>query len=72
MAHLGEDIIGRSTQTPFFKVENAGESGIQAPENRIGDADRRWVRSFSGFQKEAWVLSDKTGDILRFVRDAGR
>jgi len=45
MAHLGEDIIGRSTQTPFFKVANADEIGIQAPENRIGDADRTWVRS---------------------------
>ena len=71
MAHLGEDIIGRSTQTPFFKVANADEIGIQAPENRIGDADRTWVRSFSGFQKEALVRSAKTGDTWRFVSDEG-
>ena len=72
MAHLGEDIIGRSTQTPFFKVANADEIGIQAPENRIGDADRTWVRSFSGFQKEALVRSSKTGDTWRFVSDEGQ
>ena len=71
MAHLGEDIIGKSTQTPFFKVANADEIGIQAPENRIGDADRTWVRSFSGFQKEALVRSAKTGDTWRFVSDEG-
>ena len=72
MAHRGEDIIGRSTQTPFFKVANADEIGIQAPENRIGDADRTWVRSFSGFQKEALVRSAKTGDTWRFVSDEGQ
>ena len=72
MAHLGEDIIGRSTQTPFFKVANADEIGIQAPENRIGDADRTWVRSLSGFQKEALVRSAKTGDTWRFVSDEGQ
>ena len=71
MAHLGEDIIGTSTQTPFFKVANADEIGIGAPENRIGDADRTWVRSFSGFQKEALVRSAKTGDTWRFVSDEG-
>ena len=71
MAHLGEDIIGTSTQAPFFKVANADEIGIQAPENRIGDADRTWVRSFSGFQKEALVRSAKTSETWRFVSDEG-
>ena len=71
MAHLGEDIIGTSTQAPFFKVANADEIGIEAPENRIGDADRTWVRSFSGFQKEALVRSAKTSDTWRFVSDEG-
>ncbi|WP_293445325.1 OsmC family protein [Planktotalea sp.] len=71
MAYLGEDIIGTSAQAPFFKVANADEIGIKAPENRIGDADRTWVRSFSGFQKEALVRSAKTGDTWRFVSDEG-
>jgi len=57
MAKLGEDIIGTSDMPAFFKVSNADEIGLQAPENRIGDAVRTWVRSFSGFQKEALVRS---------------
>ena len=71
MAKLGEDIIGNSALPAFFKVANVGEVGIQAPENRKGDALRTWVRSFSGFQKEALVRSAKTGDTWRFVSDEG-
>ncbi|MDB3911844.1 OsmC family protein [Paracoccaceae bacterium] len=71
MAQLGEDIIGTSALAPFFKVANADEVGIIAPESRIGDADRTWVRSFSGFQKEALVRSAKTGNTWRFVSDEG-
>lgn len=71
MTQLGEDIIGTSVQAPFFKVANADEVGIEAPENRIGDAYRTWVRSLSGFQKEALVRSAKTGDTWRFVSDEG-
>jgi len=71
MAKLGEDIIGTSGLPPFFKVANADEVGIDAPENRKGDALRTWVRSFSGFQKEALVRSAKTGDTWRLVSDEG-
>ena len=71
MATLGEDIIGTSVLPEFFKVSNADAVGIDAPENRKGDAVRTWVRSFSGFQKEALVRSAKTGDTWRFVSDEG-
>ena len=71
MAKLGEDIIGTSVLAPFFKLANADEVGITAPENRKGDAVRTWVRSLSGFQKEALVRSAKTGDTWRFVSDEG-
>ena len=71
MAKLGEDIIGTSALPAFFKVANADEVGITAPANRMGDALRTWVRSFSGFQKEAFVRSAKTGDTWRFVSDEG-
>ncbi len=71
MAKIGEDLIGKSALPAFFKVENADEVGISAPENRKGDALRTWVRSFSGFQKEALVRSAKTGDTWRFVSDEG-
>jgi len=71
MAAIGENIIGQSTQAPFFKVANADVVGISAPENRKGDALRTWVGSLSGFQKEALVHSAKTGDTWRLVSDEG-
>lgn len=71
MAKLGEDIIGTSDLSPFFKLANADEVSIDPPENRMGDALRTWVRSFSGFQKEALVRSAKTGDTWRLVSDEG-
>lgn len=71
MATLGEDIIGTSGLPPFFKVANADAVSIDAPENRKGDAVRTWVRSLSGFQKEALVRSAKTGETWRFVSDEG-
>ncbi|MFY0647639.1 OsmC family protein [Sulfitobacter geojensis] len=71
MTKLGEDIIGTSGVAPFFKVNNADDVSIDAPENRKGDALRTWVRSLSGFQKEALVRSAKTGDTWRLVSDEG-
>jgi len=69
MGALGEDIIGASKLPPFFKVANA--HAIAAPDNRKGDALRTYVRSLSGFQKEALVRSAKTGDTWRLVSDEG-
>lgn len=71
MAKIGENIIGTSDLPPFFKVANANEVSIDAPENRKGDALRTWVRSLSGFQKEALVRSAKTGETWRLVSDEG-
>ncbi|WP_136440673.1 OsmC family protein [Pacificoceanicola onchidii] len=71
MSKLGEDIIGSAGVAPFFAVANAQDVGIDAPENRKGDALRTWVRSLSGFQKEALVRSAKTGDTWRLVSDEG-
>ncbi len=71
MAKLGEDIIGGSGLAPFFEVANADEVSIDAPENRKGDALRTWVRSLSGFQKEALVRSALTGRTWRLVSDEG-
>lgn len=71
MAALGEDLIGTSSVAPFFKVTNADDVSIDAPENRKGDALRTWVRSLSGFQKEALVRSAKTGETWRLVSDEG-
>ncbi len=69
MATLGEDIIGASDLPAFFKVANP--QAIDTPDNRKGDALRTYVRSLSGFQKEALVRSAKTGDAWRLVSDEG-
>ncbi|MEM6305822.1 MAG: OsmC family protein [Pseudomonadota bacterium] len=71
MATLGENILGQQGGPTFFKVANADEIGIAAPENRKGDALRTWVRSYSGFQKEALVRSARTGDTWRLASDEG-
>lgn len=71
MAQLGQNIIGTSGLAPFFKVANADVVSIDTPENRKGDALRTWVRSLSGFQKEALVRSAKTGETWRLVSDEG-
>jgi len=71
MAKLGDDIITSSALPPFFKLANADAVGIDAPPNRLGDALRTWVRSLSGFQKEALIRSAKTGDTWRLVSDEG-
>lgn len=71
MARLGTNIIGTSGVAPFFKLANADAVGIDVPRNRKGDALRTWVRSLSGFQKEALVRSARTGDTWRLVSDEG-
>ena len=71
MAAIGQDIIGTSGLPPFFKVKNPEDVTIEAPDNRKGDALRTWVRSLSGFQKEALVRSARTGDVWRLVSDEG-
>lgn len=68
---LGENIIGTSALPPFFKVGNAAEVGLLPPELRHGDAVRTWVRSLSGFQKEALVVSRRSGLMWRLVSDEG-
>ncbi|MEM9438912.1 MAG: OsmC family protein [Pseudomonadota bacterium] len=71
MAKIGENIIAESGQMPFFPLSNADDVGIEAPENRKGDALRTWVRSLSGFQKEALVRSAASGKTWRLVSDEG-
>lgn len=71
MATIGENMIARSGLAPFFRVSNPDTVGIRPPENRKGDALRCWVRSLSGFQKEALVRSAATGQAWRLVSDEG-
>ncbi len=71
MAKDAGNIIADSGFAPFFKVSNADAVGISAPVDRKGEALRTWVRSLSGFQKEALVRSARTGLTWRLVSDEG-
>ncbi len=55
----------------FFKVANAEMTGFKAPENRLGEAVRLCVRSLSVMQKEALVVSARTGNVWRLASDEG-
>jgi len=68
---LGENIIADSGLAPFFRVANSDAVGLVPPPIRRGDAVRTWVRSLSGFQKEALVLSARSGAMWRLVSDEG-
>ena len=66
-----EDVISGSGVPPFYRVANAAKTGLAPPENRKGDAIRTWVRALAGFQKEALVISARTGQMWRLVSDEG-
>lgn len=68
---IGENIIAASGHAPFFPVANPDAVGLSAPTMRHGDAVRTWVRSLSGFQKEALVVSARSGLMWRLVSDEG-
>ena len=55
----------------FFRVANVGNLGFAAPPIRLGDAVRLCVRSLSVMQKEALVVSARTGAAWRLASDEG-
>lgn len=65
------DIIGTAKTAPFFRVANPEEVGLSPAPLRHGDAVRTWVSALAGFQKEALVLSTRTGAMWRLVSDEG-
>ena len=65
------NIIGESGIAPFFRVANPDAVGLSAAPLRHGDAVRTWVSALAGFQKEALVLSTRTGAMWRLVSDEG-
>lgn len=65
------NIIGESGIAPFFRVANPDAMGLAPAPLRHGDAVRTWVSALAGFQKEALVLSSRTGAMWRLVSDEG-
>jgi uncharacterized OsmC-like protein len=55
----------------FFKVDNHHDLGLRAPAPRLGEAVRLSVRSLRAMQKEALVLSARTGVMWRLASDEG-
>ena len=55
----------------FFKVADKDSIGFKAPKIRLGDAVRLCVRSLSVMQKEALVVSARTGTVWRLASDEG-
>jgi hypothetical protein len=55
----------------FFKVENVADIGFHAPQIRLGESIRLCVRSLSVMQKEALVVSARTGAAWRLASDEG-
>ncbi len=55
----------------FFEVADPGQLGLDAPPERIGQAVRVAARSLSLMQKEALVISSRTGAIWRLASDEG-
>ena len=65
------NVLGNSDKPLFFRVADSDEIGLTAPDNRLGDAIRVGVRSLSVMQKEALVVSARTGAIWRLASDEG-
>ena len=55
----------------FFRVENPEQTQLTAPGIRLGEAVRLCVRSLSVMQKEALVVSARSGDMWRLASDEG-
>lgn len=67
----GPNVLAEDGLPTFFELANAEEVGITPPQDRMGDSLRTWVRSLSVFQKEALVVSSRTGRTWRVVSDEG-
>lgn len=63
------NILGNSERPLFYKIE--GKVPLIAPENRMGDAVRLYVRSLSVMQKEAVVINAGSDQAWRLSSDEG-
>jgi hypothetical protein len=63
--------LAASGKPLFFKVGNSRDLALDAPTHRLGEAVRAHIRSLSGMQKEALIVSRRTGAIWRLASDEG-
>jgi hypothetical protein len=69
----GPDLLGSSGKPLFFPVARPRDPGISMPAPRSADQEavRVFVRSLSVMQKEALVVSARTGAVWRLASDEG-
>lgn len=65
------NVIADSGLPAFFRIADPVAVGLMPPADRRGEALRTWVRALAGFQKEALVVSARSGAMWRFVSDEG-
>ena len=66
------NVIGESGLPLTFRARSLEAPSYGLPVNRKGEAIRTVVTSLSGFQKEAFVSSERTGTTWRLVSDEGK
>ena len=66
-----EDLLLASGLPIFFEIGNWAELGLAAPDNRHGQSVRTWARSLTVMQKEAIVVSARSGKAWRLASDEG-
>lgn len=66
-----DNLLAASGLPTFFEVVDVKELGLSFPDNRRGQTVRTWARSLSVMQKEAIVLSVRSGKAWRLASDEG-
>ena len=71
MASREDNLLMASGLPIFFEIGNLDELGLELPGNRHGQSVRTWARSLTVMQKEAIVLSERSGKAWRLASDEG-
>lgn len=71
MTSIERDLLLESGLPIFFKIGNWRELGLALPRNRHGQTVRTWARSLTVMQKEAIVVSARSGKGWRLASDEG-
>jgi len=68
---VGVNLLKESGLPLFFRVDDPDAVGLTPPEPRLGTSIRTAVRSLTVMQKEALVVSSRTGHMWRLASDEG-
>lgn len=66
-----DNFLEQSGHPNFFEIGNFGALGLALPQNRHGQTVRVWARSLTVMQKEAIVVSTRSGKAWRLTSDEG-